>query len=472
MWDNYSQLYVPVSSDDEVVMKVFSSNQMEGVVSLSNQYLPYSPSVSLKSKLLTSQGDGRSAMSMAALSSSLLADILKDNNYLSLRNLFFFDESKDFRIYYIPENQKKNIPYCISELKNYGINAAYDAKSAYPWFLPLIITFIVVFFAWLARNRVVFLISAFPFLFFVYCMPLYPVTISVSIGILYAFCASNLWKRNGALFSLISNYFLTAMALIAFVAAFACGLQPGFFFLMVCASSCSAVYLFYIVEADYYAYKNSFTFVMIRPARMISIFAEKSRIVILSMITAQFFVIMLFFLVSYTSTGNSSGIGKKKVMLPAAGKNIEFSADRTDRNDGCNLPGLEDYYKWTWMVASYPYISLNSDYYSGKSAYPMEVVFPEYEEIDGKIIKNDSVIRFDDSFRYAVNNSIDNLSFNAIEKVLQSQQSNGDFRPVYSSSESVRISFFCIIIMVFSILMLLFIYFSVIMKSSKSGGKK
>ena len=121
MWDNYSQLYVPVSSDDEVVMKVFSSNQMEGVVSLSNQYLPYSPSVSLKSKLLTSQGDGRSAMSMAALSRSLLADILKDNNYLSLRNLFFFDESKDFRIYYIPENQKKNIPYCISELKNYGI---------------------------------------------------------------------------------------------------------------------------------------------------------------------------------------------------------------------------------------------------------------------------------------------------------------------------------------------------------------
>ena len=89
------------------------------------------------------------------------------------------------------------------------------------------------------------------------------------------------------------------------------------------------------------------------------------------------------------------------------------------------------------------------------------------ENENDKITESDKILSYDDNFRQSVYNDIDSLDFDSIEKVLKSQNKNAKY--AYVQTSSYKVSLFSIIMMFISFSVLLFIYFSVIIKK---GGRK
>ncbi len=159
-------------------------------------------------------------------------------------------------------------------------------------------------------------------------------------------------------------------------------------------------------------------------------------------------VTLVYFALSFT---NITPGFSQKIRLPGLSNSSEEK-----------LPSLEDYYKWKWNIVSRPFKSLNKNY--SDDSY---VVYPSFTNENNKITENDKILSYDDNFRQSVYNDIDSLDFDSIEKVLKSQNKNAKY--AYVQTSSYKVSLFSIIMMFISFSVLLFIYFSVIIKK---GGKK
>lgn len=439
LWKGYTLLYVPVESDDYVVNQAFEKNKIEGVVSLSEQqkYLPLAIGTDTPEAALT----------------FISTTDRKSKEYLSRRTNYFFDKSKEFKIYYIPSKYKNNIKGCINYLSKNHIDGGVDSKAVYPWILPVlsVLFFGILFFY--ARNKLIFAgTSLFP-LFYIFTNPFYPSAICVCLSLFLIFCCTNLWKRDGALDLLKKNYILVAVAAAAILCSFASSLLSGLYFILSIFAAVSFI-VFYDDMEEYLLNKKAFRFVYIRPAKMISIFSGKSKLVMNSMLVIQVLILAAFFVSSTQVVSNHFA----KVLLPAANV-LSFEKDDS-------LPELDEYYRWNWRVFTYPYISLNSDYDDDST----DVVYPRYFEKNGLIERVDTHIYYNNDFVEGVNENIDALQFEAIEKILKNQP-NG-INPGYSSVKSNPINIFGIIMMIVSVLLLLFIYFSVIIRANKYGGRK
>ena len=134
-------------------------------------------------------------------------------------------------------------------------------------------------------------------------------------------------------------------------------------------------------------------------------------------------------------------------MLPCA---------KSDLVNDSKLPVLDDYYKWVWNVQTYPYKSLNS-----KDSEDV-VVFPKYVEIDNKIVLQEQILSYDSNFKQNIYNNIDYLSSNSVEKLIKSQSET--FVPGYSSIGTMQIDFISIIMCIICFMLLLFVYFSIIIR--------
>ena len=124
---------------------------------------------------------------------------------------------------------------------------------------------------------------------------------------------------------------------------------------------------------------------------------------------------------------------------------------------------LEDFYRWNWNIRTAPYKSLNMQSFDSDM-----IVFPNYSIVDGIITENDSFLNYDDTFKLNVMQGIDDLDFESIEKVIKSQ--GEDFTGGYASVGTYHVSLFSIIMMFTCFAMLLFIYFSTMIK--QKGGRK
>ena len=95
------------------------------------------------------------------------------------------------------------------------------------------------------------------------------------------------------------------------------------------------------------------------------------------------------------------------------------------------------------------------------------VSYPRFEVKDGIIVPYMQTLKYDESFKNSVYDSIDNLDFYSIESVIKRQ--GEDFKAGYTNSASYNVSFFSIIMMIICFTMLLFIYFSAMIGK---GGRK
>ena len=88
-----------------------------------------------------------------------------------------------------------------------------------------------------------------------------------------------------------------------------------------------------------------------------------------------------------------------------------------------------------------------------------ELIWVEGAEENGKITETKTIYSYNQNFKDNVFDSIDKLEFNSIEKVMKSE--GKDFKGGYTGSQNISVNLFSIIMMIFCLIILLFIYFSI-----------
>lgn len=430
LWNDYSVLYTDKNVSDSLVLEAFDSFGVQNVVCASNQDVPY---------VFTNEFLDRMTIQINS--------DFEDFKYLKDRQHYFYDKSQAYRLYYAPARYKKNLAGCASYIETAtGLKAGIDSSSSYMRLLVIIFAVFVIILTVLSKNKVLFISGWIIPAIYSFCFPFYSSVIASCMLVLCIFFFCNLWKRAGAFKVMYKRFFIPAILLLSVVLSFSATLSAGFFYLLTVLGSASVLLIYFYME-ELYLSKLSFHPVMIRPAKMLSPYGGKKKLVLLSALCATGVVIIFFFV---TSAGTFS-LDSSSLQLPA---------DSNQKDE--TLPQLEDYYFWNWNVKTYPYRSLNQ-----KNADEDVTVYPRYVLSDGKITDSQDVMVFNDSFKRKVYDQIDELNFDSIEKVIKSQ--NDDFVPGYKSSGAYQVNIFSIICMFVCFSMLLFIYISAIIRK---GGKK
>ena len=137
-------------------------------------------------------------------------------------------------------------------------------------------------------------------------------------------------------------------------------------------------------------------------------------------------LLVVFLITSRVSNGSDSSV---TIPVPVENEAIDLDSEKT-------LPGLKDFYNWSWNIKSFPYRNLNLQY-KEQAEDGDTVTIPRYEISGDKIIETQSVLMtFNDEFRDKADREIDSLEYGAIEKLMKKQ--GGDFTVVYRSSSDSR----------------------------------
>ena len=170
----YSVLYVPNGTEPGIVLNTLQDNGCKDVISYYNQKIPFKNSV------------------LPVLPSSSM-------KYISGRNAYFFDESHNVMLYYIPDEYSRNAEKSVAALiKNHSLDAGLDSKSSFPLIPPVVCVCAALFFFIFARHKIVFsAASVFPVLFS-FAMPFYTSATSVCIALYSIFLCQKLWRRKAA----------------------------------------------------------------------------------------------------------------------------------------------------------------------------------------------------------------------------------------------------------------------------------
>ena len=426
LWKEYNVVYVPVASEDSIVKAAFDQCEIKDVVSLSGQFLPLS------------LNENSIEISMLRLNYNS-----QEYSYITRRNAFFYDKSKQYRLYYIPTEYKQKLSDAVSAIEARGIPCGTDTSASYPWLLPFVCLLLCGMLFIFVKNKIPFAVSSIIPLVFLYSNPFYPVALATCLVLLCLFFSANVWRRKDAISWLISRRFIPAMLAVSLICAFAGSILSGLLYFVAAAGTAGALISVMTAE-DWWRNRKIFVPVYIRPARRVSIFAGKA-FSSLSIVTgAAVLLLSLFFL---TSSGSVSS-KVSKLLLPA------YSSSKAEE-----LPQFEEYYKWVWNVETYPYQSLNSD-----SSVQDKIEFIEFVENPetGIIQTANKVMIYDDDFKLDVYEGIDRLSFNSVEKVMKSEGNN--FTAGYSALSSSHLNLFGIIMCFICLFLLLFIYISIIIK--------
>lgn len=428
LWNSYTVIYVPVSVDDSIMVDGFYNAGIEEFVCLSKQRVP----------VMFRQNSVERAMYNINFNSS-------DNEYLKRRENFFFDSARLFRLYYIPNEYKDKVNSFVKDLNKNGIAGGIDSSFAYPFFLPLIVLVFSFFLFVFTKKKSFMLIASLYEVLFVLCNPFYSCAIAALFFLITAFIVTNIWNREGAVKKIFHTVDFYIFVILSVLISFSNSIFSGLFYFMTVISVLGLYYLFDLREKEKYS-KQTFTFILIRNARQTSMYKGKGKLILglLSLAVVGIFVIFVL-----NSTKSFSG-HFAKVLLP--GESNITSKD---------LSTLNDYYDWTWKIKSAPYNSINTSNNSST------IVYPDYVKQDGKIKRIDRVIANNSDFKSSVYDDIDNLDFYSIEQVLKSQGKDSSYG--YTASSSYSVSIITIILMILSVIMLLFLDISAIIKK---GGRK
>lgn len=426
LWKGYSVLYVPVETSDQTVVNVLDELEIKNFICLSNQFLP------LKIELNSPEY------------SMLKLNIQNDDfSYIYDRNGYFFDKNGDYRIYYIPSEYSENFSVLIKKLSEWNIPANVDSKTQYPVFLPIVFAILCVILCYFSKNKILFGSSViFPILF-VFFNPFYQVIFARCLLLIILFIVSNIWNRKGSVKTILSCFYLYLILVIYLISSVGTSLSVCLLSILEVISISSVFIIYY--DFIFWKNKKSITFVKIKPARLVSIFADKQFLVFSSILVSMLFIFgFLFF-----SSSNSTKISKSEndVLLPCLVSEAENQS---------NLPMLEDYYKWVWNVQTFPYRSLN------ESHQESVVEFSRFVQSENGIIQQNEVMFYDDEFKQNLNTQIDFIGENSIEYMLRTQ--NQELFPCFSSSGSFQISNFSLVMCFICFFILLFIYFSIIIQ--------
>ncbi|MCQ2578125.1 MAG: hypothetical protein MJ176_06305 [Treponema sp.] len=416
LWKGYSVLYVPVETPDDAVLSCFSQTGIENVTCLSGQYLP----VLYKAH---------------SVEVSMISFNPEATKYLNDRENYFYDKSQNYRLYYIPVSEKNELSQCVNLLRDNGITAGIDLSAPYPWIIPVLAVLFFLVLLFLAADKTAFGLSGFIYVLFNLCFPFLTSVSSSFIFMIFLFSISSLIFRRGLLDYISKRIILIFLGILSIVSCFTQSAMCGFMFILCTLTSVLALIFYFDSKKFIEGRQTGFRPVLIRSVYFVPKYNGSERVVfpISLLLTVICFTVCVFFMDSFSTQVS-------KLSLPAA--NVS-SRDQ-------NLTDLEDYARWKWEVQSFPYRNINLE--SDAKSY---VKFPRYSEVNGKIVEGYDIASFNESYILNTNDEINELPFNALEKVLLSQSEDGkNITPGFTLSVSYQLSIFSIIMVVVQILSL------------------
>ena len=107
------------------------------------------------------------------------------NEYLTSRLGYFFDYSKSFLLYYVPNGSGQQILKALENLsQETGLQAGIDGIQQYPFAVPVVCIIVFLAFAYLSKNKFPFFFSACFSLILSFSKPFYPVAAAVVLYML------------------------------------------------------------------------------------------------------------------------------------------------------------------------------------------------------------------------------------------------------------------------------------------------
>ena len=431
-WNNYNVLYVKTSTIPADFDRLMKNEGINEYVSLQNQRIP----------IMLARNSIEEVLLKINISS-------QENQYLYDRQNYFYDSKGDYSLFYIPDHYGKKLDKALEALTKAGARAGIDSNLSYLWLLPLVVVILTIILTLLSKNKGFFLLTAILPLLYVFCNAFYASAISVIILLLSLFMLSNIYKRRGAFNKLVGQHLLILIALgLSVAASFSVSFLSGFFYIILLGGTFCAVLTALNLDKKVTS-RYDFQPLMIRSAKRVSVYGNKANLVLPLILLASVVIIAYFLLGSFNIAGSKN---KDNLLLPGKTQ----TADQ-------KLPLLEDYYRWNWNVRTAPYKSLNDN-----GEYDTEhVVYPEFVVEDGIISRQNLNMYYNQSFKQEVFDNIENLDFYSIENVLKDQ--GKEFLAGYTKAASYNVSIFGIIMMIICFGMLLFIYFSAMIRK---GGKR
>ena len=431
-WENYNILYVKTNTMPANFDNILLDSGIKEYVSLKNQRIP----------IMLARNSIEEALLKINISST-------ENKYLYDRQNYFYDSKGEYSLFYIPDYYGKKIDDAVQSLTKAGAQAGIDSTLSYLWLIPVVVLVLTVILTVFSKNKRFFLITAILPCVYTLCNAFYASAISVIILLLSLFIFSNIYKRKGALNKMTgSNLFVLIAVGVSIVAAFSVSLLSGIFYIIIIAGTLCALIAASQLEKGINS-RYEFQPVMIRSAKRVSSYGGKSNVILPSILVAVIIIIAYFVLGSFHIGGTKN---KDNLLLPG----------KTQVADS-KLPGLEDYFRWNWNVRTAPYKSLNTNGEYDDN----HVVYPEFVQEDGIITQKNLTMYYNQNFKNEVSQGIEDLDFYSIESVIKAQ--GNDFLAGYTKSASYNVSIFGIIMMIMCFCMLLFIYFSAMIRK---GGKK
>ncbi len=376
IWSAYSVLYVSNDVSEKTVLDILEENGVSNTISLSNQRTPFS------SKVTPVERWGNDA-------------------YLTSRLSYFFDYSRSFRLYYIPEGQEGHTQKALKQLvKQNHANAGLDGRQRYPVLIPIITIAVYGVLVFFAKNHLVLALPGIFCLLLSFSQPFYPVASANCLLLPALFFAQRLWRRRKAIKVLSKNLYII---LLLATAVLVCMLSSWKTLVLIFATlSCGVAALVLLYEAELYSEReSSFSYITIFPATHVSVVYQKN-VNLLLYISIPLALLTVLFLLSARFTPSSS----TKLSLPAP-----------VHGEG-RLPVLEDYEEWVWDTETFPYRSLNRD----DSGDEKTLTLTRYISTqNGIVCSEEKLMSFDEDYVKKVDDEIEKLPYPAIEKLMKRQ---------------------------------------------------
>ena len=411
MWDDYSVFYIEETTDENYIENLFKNYNIKDFISLKNQKVP----------LTVSENTPEYSLSLSSLEHS---------DYLDARIKYFFDKSGKFKIYYVENKYFKELNDMCSFIKDTSdFSCGVDSKESFPVFAFLILFAFFVFLVFKSEKKLLFVFASLIPLLYAFMLPFYSCFTGISLFLLGIFISLKLWNRKGGFKRLLKVRSLHVVFILSFFCQIAQGALCVFLYIMTVISVISVFYLYRLFEEKYFLH-FSFKPVQIRSAKTVSLLTKKSYLGVVFNTIAIF----LFFVASIFSFFLSPSLCREYLLLPS-------------KKGSPSLVNLDDFFSWRWEALTFPYISLNSP---GNSKYDKKSVsFYVYSDEPDAIKESLKVMSFDEKFIEDSLNSIENLSYPALEKMFLSQGMKKSYG--YSSSGSQNVSVFTIMVVAVSL---------------------
>ncbi len=384
LWKGYQVVYVKTQSATEPQLaRLLEENGCRNVVCKSSQRIP-------------------------VVSSYSPVQVQTPDSYLSRRDVFFRDESNTAFVFYVPEGQDMALARAVSAINSLkNTVAGTDGRASFPWGSPIIcIVFALACLAF-AKNKLTFAASAFFMVCFSFSRPLYTVSAAVCLSLYGFFMFQKIWGRRSFGAGLASPLFAVCLLSPVLLLFFAAPLSALFYTLSLLASF-SAVLLVDVVKSLYAErYEHyRFTPVMIRSARFIPL-VERREVKIILLLILSVLVMLLLSFAGNRLAAVSVDDSRPALPSPLVGKTA--------------LPDLDDFMNWSWNTITFPYRRLTD----ALPEVPVDgdsVSVPAFEESGGRIVqKEQTAFVFNNAFRNKVFDSVRDLNYPALEKMMLRQ---------------------------------------------------